>query len=156
MNQDVVTFKSSWCRPRYFKNCIRRKCESSSIPTSAKLRWGGWNSTPRVEFWPEVGGSAWWGRGFNPPNLPAIRTLPLSPSAPLSLKFEDRWGFFFLSLKSLSRRGANGLYFAIDPSCNVQVPSLLRDRISYSLDQQLRKQHNPIDDSNSIPLSNII
>src|SRR6218665_2214753 len=35
----VVTFKSSHCR--YFKNCIRRKCESSNIPTSTKLRWGG-------------------------------------------------------------------------------------------------------------------
>ena len=25
---------------------------------------------PGVEFWPEVGGSARWGRGFNPPNPP--------------------------------------------------------------------------------------
>ena len=56
MNQDVVTFKSSWCRPRYFKNCIGRKCESSSIPTSTKLRWGVETRPPGVEFWPEVGG----------------------------------------------------------------------------------------------------
>jgi len=47
MNQDVVIFKSSWCRPRYFKNCIRRKCESSSIPTSAKRRWGVETRHPR-------------------------------------------------------------------------------------------------------------
>src|SRR6218665_712154 len=50
-------FKSSCCR--YFKNCIRRKCESSSISTSAKLRWGGVETRPPgVEFEPEVGGSA--------------------------------------------------------------------------------------------------
>src|SRR6218665_866044 len=46
--------KSSHCR--YFKNCIRRKCESSSIPISAKLRWGVETRPPGVEFLPEVGG----------------------------------------------------------------------------------------------------
>src|SRR6218665_3537811 len=64
----VVTFKSSHCR--YFKNCIGRKCESSSIPTSSKLRWG-------VEIRPTRGRILTRGRGvgkvrFNPP---AIRTL---------------------------------------------------------------------------------
>src|SRR6218665_1743486 len=43
-------------QPRYFKNCIRRKCESSSIPTSAKLRWGVETRHPGVEFLPEAGG----------------------------------------------------------------------------------------------------
>ena len=66
---DVVTFKSSWCRPRYFKNCIRRKCESSSIPTSAKRRWGDWNSTPRDRILTRGRGSASWGRGSTPQPL---------------------------------------------------------------------------------------
>ena len=48
MNQDVVTFKSSRCR--HFKNCIRRKCESSSIQTSAKLRWGVETRPPGSNF----------------------------------------------------------------------------------------------------------
>jgi len=45
---------------------IRRKCESSSIPTSAKPRWGGWNSTPRGRILTWGRGSARWGGGLNP------------------------------------------------------------------------------------------
>src|SRR6218665_2325926 len=67
MTQDVVIFKSSLCRPRYFKNCIRRKCESSSISTSAKLRWGVETRPPGVKFLPEVGGRQGEVGGFNPP-----------------------------------------------------------------------------------------
>src|SRR6218665_1213170 len=44
----VVTFKSSRCR--YFKNCIRMMCESSSIPTSAKLRWVSETRPPGLNF----------------------------------------------------------------------------------------------------------
>jgi len=57
---------------------IKRKCESSSIPTSAKPRWGVETQPPRVEFWPEVGGSAWWGGGSSTPQPPANRTLDTS------------------------------------------------------------------------------
>src|SRR6218665_1762736 len=57
---------------------IRRKCESSSIPNSAKPRWGGVETRPP---WGQiltrgrgVGKMRW---GVQPPNPPAIRTLAI-------------------------------------------------------------------------------
>ena len=61
-----VTFKSSSCR--YFKNCIR-KCESSSIPTSAKLRWGVETLPPGSSF-DQRKGVRQDEVGVQPPNTP--------------------------------------------------------------------------------------
>src|SRR6218665_3549521 len=80
----VVTFKSSHCR--YFKNCIRRKCEGNSIPTSAKLRWGVETRPPRGRILTRGRGVGKMREGFNPPNPPGNSNTALdNPSSTTSL-----------------------------------------------------------------------